>query len=359
MRITGSELQLASVREYRYSEQREERLELRIGPGTGGPPARPEVDLSDRGRTLALQLGATEAPLLAPEEVAATDEAGARSDPNLSLLIRLIETLTGRPVRLFDAGELTGPAEASPEPVGTAQAQPAAAAPTDDPGFSLDYQFRQTRSEYERTAVRAQGEIRTSDGARIRFQLELAMERSYSETTELRVLAGAAAQRKDPLVINFNGTAAQLSDQRFAFDLDADGRSEALPMLRSGSGFLVFDRNADGRVNDGRELFGARTGDGFGELLALDSDGNGWIDAGDTVFGQLRVWMPDPTHPEGPGRLQTLEQAGVGAISLRSIESLFGLRGQSNSDLGLVRSTGVYLSTAREVGTVQQIDLSV
>src|SRR5690606_9346825 len=123
--------------------------------------------------------------------------------------------------------------------------------------------------------------------------------------------------------------------------------------------FLVFDRNGDGRANDGSELFGARTGDGFGELLALDSDGNGWIDSGDTVFGQLRVWMPDPTHPDGPGRLRTLEEAGVGAIGLRSVESLFALRGGGNSDLGQVRSTGLYLSTAREVGTVQQIDLTV
>lgn len=371
MRIVATELQLASAREFRQTETREERLALRIGPA---PQARPEIELSARGRELALQVGAGESPLLAPEEVAATDEAGARNDPNLSLLIRLIETLTGRPVKLFDASQLSAPSGGSAEATTAAAPQgpsPAAAPAESDPGFSLDYQLRATRSEYERTSVSAQGEVLTADGARIRFSLDLSMERAYSETVELRLQAGAAAQRKDPLVINFDGRAAQLSDQRFAFDLDADGKSEALPMLRSGSGFLAFDRNADGRVGDGSELFGAKTGDGFGELLAFDSDGNGWIDSGDTIFGRLRVWMPDPTAPETGtrsreeeerrqgGQLLTLEDAGVAAISLRPISSAFDLRGANNSDLGQVRSTGLYLSTAATAGVVQQIDLTV
>lgn len=369
MRILATELQLASAREFRQTETREERLDLRIGPP---PQARPEIELSARGRELALQVGAGESPLLAPEEVAATDEAGARNDPNLSLLIRLIETLTGRPVKLFDASQLnaSGGAEA-PQPAASASTGPAPAPAGADPGFSVDYQLRATRSEYERTSVSAQGEVLTADGARIRLSLALSMERAYSETVELRLQAGAAAERKDPLVINFDGRAAQLSDQRFEFDLDADGQSEALAMLRSGSGFLAFDRNADGRVNDGRELFGAKTGDGFGELLAFDSDGNGWIDSGDTIFGKLRVWMPDPTAPETGnrsreeeerrqgGQLLTLEEAGVAAISLRPISSAFDLRGLNNSDLGQVRSTGLYLSTAATPGVVQQIDLTV
>ncbi len=370
MRIIATELQLAASREFRQSEIREERLELRIGP-TPAPP-RAEVELSARGRELALQVGAGESPLLAPEEVAATDEAGARSDPNLSLLIRLIETLTGRPVRLFDASQLKAAStEAVPVPIGPTPAPAPTGGADAEPGFSLDYQFRATRSEYERTTVSAEGEVLTADGARVRFSLQLSMERAYSETVELRVQAGAAAQRKDPLVINFDGRAAQLLDQRFEFDLDADGQTEALPMLRSGSGFLALDRDNDGRINDGRELFGAKTGDGFGELLAFDSDGNGWIDSGDTIFGRLRVWMPDPTAPEtgtrsreqqerrSGGQLLTLEEAGIAAISLRPISSAFDLRGANNSDLGQVRSTGLYLSTSLQAGTVQQIDLTV
>ncbi|MFY8134012.1 MAG: hypothetical protein ACOVKS_03325, partial [Aquimonas sp.] len=143
-------------------------------------------------------------------------------------------------------------------------------------------------------------------------------------------------------------------------DLDADGQTEALPMLRSGSGFLAFDRNADGRVNDGSELFGAKTGDGFGELLAFDSDGNGWIDSGDTIFGRLRVWMPDPTAPETGTRSREEEERHQGGQLLTLQDaSAFDLRGVNNSDLGQVRSTGLYLSTAAAAGAVQQIDLTV
>jgi hypothetical protein len=361
MHITASELQLAASREYRLLEQREERLDLRIGRSALAPQPRSEVELSERGRALALQLGAGESPLLAPEEVAASDESDARNDPSLSLLIRLIETLTGRPVQLFDASELQAPAVEATAAAPSAAAQPPgrANAGDDDPGFSLDYRLRHSRSEYERTVVHAEGEIQTSDGERIRFRLALEMQRSYSESSEFRLQAGAAAQRKDPLVINFDGRAVQLSDQRFEFDLDADGHSESLPLLRGGSGLLAFDRNGDGRINDGRELFGALSGDGFADLAELDSDGNGWLDSADAVFEQLQVWMPQTGVAGDAGRLISLAEAGVAAISLRSIQSSFDLRGNGNSDLGQIRSTGVYLSTAREVGTVQQIDLSV
>jgi hypothetical protein len=156
-----------------------------------------------------------------------------------------------------------------------------------------------------------------------------------------------------------------------AFDIDATGRQTRTGWVGEGDALLVRDLNGNGTIDDGRELFGAKTGDGFGELLAFDSDGNGWIDSGDTIFGRLRVWMPDPTAPETGnrsreeeqrrqgGQLLTLEEAGVAAISLRPISSAFDLRGANNSDLGQIRSTGLYLSTALQAGAVQQIDLSV
>ena len=125
--------------------------------------------------------------------------------------------------------------------------------------------------------------------------------------------------------------------------------------MASGSGFLALDRNADGRINDGRELFGALSGDGFTDLAQLDDDGDGWVDAADAAFEQLRIWLPDAN---GDGRLATLQELGVAALSTRSIASPFALRGESNSDLGQLRSTGVYVGTDRSVGSVQQIDLS-
>jgi hypothetical protein len=45
----------------------------------------------------------------------------------------------------------------------------------------------------------------------------------------------------------------------------------------------------DGRVNDGRELFGPITGDGFAELAAYDDDGNNWIDENDGIYDNLSI----------------------------------------------------------------------
>jgi len=112
-------------------------------------------------------------------------------------------------------------------------------------------------------------------------------------------------------VINFSGTAAQLTDQRFAFDLNSDGKDEDIPFVAGGSGLLVFDRNNDLQVNDGRELFGPSTGNGFAELSRYDKDGNRWIDENEAIYNNLYVWTKDS---EGNDQLRSLKESGVGAI---------------------------------------------
>jgi hypothetical protein len=94
------------------------------------------------------------------------------------------------------------------------------------------------------------------------------MSREFVQTTDVSLHA-RDAMLVDPLVINFSGTAAQLIDQTFAFDLDADGQEEEVPLVAGGSGVLVFDRNQDGKVNDGTELFGPTTGNAFTNLAKI------------------------------------------------------------------------------------------
>ena len=64
----------------------------------------------------------------------------------------------------------------------------------------------------------------------------------------------------------------ELSDQTFYFDLDADGKEEEISVL-NGSGYLALDKNGDGVINDGSELFGTKNGDGFADLARYDEDG--------------------------------------------------------------------------------------
>ena len=182
------------------------------------------------------------------------------------------------------------------------------------------------------------------------------MSRSYYEESSTTVTIGDTRQLQDPLVLNFDGEAAQLTDQRFAFDLDSDGDKESINFVAGGSGFLALDKNGDGKVNDGSELFGAQSGNGFAELSGYDSDRNGWIDENDAAYTQLRVWTKDSA---GNDQLSTLKQANVGAINLSSVATPFDLKDSSNALLGQIRSSSVYLTDDGKAGTVQQVDLTV
>ena len=212
---------------------------------------------------------------------------------------------------------------------------------------------REHLEEHERTTVSASGEVRTADGRTIAFDMALAMCRDFSCTRES--VEQGRVEFKDPLVVNFAGKAAALSDKRFCFDLDADGNVEEIPELAAGSAYLCFDTDRDGRIADGRELFGAtgaHAGDGFADLARLDADGNGWIDESDPAYAALGVWFPD-------GKIQPLKEAGVGALNLASAWSPFALRDGDNRPLGQIWRSGVYLHEDGRVGSLQQIDLGV
>jgi len=158
----------------------------------------------------------------------------------------------------------------------------------------------------------------------------------------------------DPLVINFAGNAAELTDEKIDFDLDADGERESVSFVKAGSGFLVLDRNGDGIATDGSELFGPTSGDGFAELAAHDQDGNGWIDEADAVYHDLRVWTKDAT---GGDLYSTLAEKNVGAIYLRNVSTNFTLQDSTGETAGKVRTTGVYLTENGQANTIQQVDL--
>ena len=124
--------------------------------------------------------------------------------------------------------------------------------------------------------------------------------------------------------------------------------------MKSGSGFLVLDKNGDGRINDGSELFGPQSGSGFGELRAYDTDGNGWIDENDAIFDKLLVWSRDAS---GKDQLYKLKDLGIGAIYLGDTKTEFSMKGAGNTTQGVMRSTSFFLRENGSTGTVHHIDL--
>lgn len=210
-------------------------------------------------------------------------------------------------------------------------------------------------SEDETTCFDTTGMVRTADGREIPFNISLEMSRSFTQAASTRIDFQQPVLC-DPLVINLNHNVADVSDQKFYFDLDADGEMESISRLKSGSGYLALDKNEDGVINDGSELFGTTNGNGFADLAQYDKDGNGWIDEADEIFSRLRIWTQDEN---GNDQLMTLADAGVGAIYLGYEDTDFSLNSLTdNSTNALIRKTGLFLYENGMSGTVQQMDLA-
>ena len=212
--------------------------------------------------------------------------------------------------------------------------------------------------EQEQMTFSSQGQVLTEDGRAISFSLELAMDRTKLTETREQALISTWQEKValiDPLIINLEGGVPALSDTRFEFDLDNDGTTEEISFAASGSGFLSFDKNNDGIINNGSELFGPGTDNGFDELAAYDLDGNRWIDENDDVFSKLAVWTRDEA---GNDLLISLADAGIGAVHLDNAATGFELTGGDNALTGEVARSGLFLFENGNVGMIQQIDLA-
>ena len=210
-------------------------------------------------------------------------------------------------------------------------------------------------SEMENTAFQTTGVARTKDGREINFGVTVEMSRAFC--AEFESFTQEDYVVTDPLMINLDSNVANITDMKFMFDIDADGQKEEVSLAEKGSGFLALDKNGDGKINDGSELFGTKSGDGFKDLAAYDEDGNGWIDEADSVFKKLKVWSKDEN---GKDILISLKKADVGAIYLGNANTEFSMKsGLENRTDAIIRKTGVYLKESGGVGTVQHVDLAV
>ena len=212
-------------------------------------------------------------------------------------------------------------------------------------------------TECEYTAFSSQGCVKTQDGREITFGVEVEMSRAFCEKYDAMTMEDFTPICVDPLVLNLDGDVGIISDQKFLFDLNADGTEEEVSFTEAGSGFLALDKNKDGKINDGSELFGTQSGDGFADLAKYDEDGNGWIDEADTVFEDLTIWT---LNKDGEKVQISLKDADVGAIYLGKAATEYSLKnGETHATNGIIRSTGIYLKESGGAGTVQHIDLTL
>ncbi|MES2935222.1 MAG: hypothetical protein V4805_17240 [Pseudomonadota bacterium] len=365
MKILASTIDLSATHLATSRSEVHETLRAWVGnerpdfEGRGRPSSVTTISAAARDAMQNAQAAQAAATAAAPSaEAAAIQDAAdnVEKDPMLMLLRSMVEMLTGHKIALTSSRDfqvntsnpaITAPDQAAPPPPKRA-------------GFGLEYDRHETLDQSEHTHFQAEGEIHTSDGKSIKFSLQLDMRSASHQESNVSIRAGDGV-KKDPLVINlgsttFGGTAAQLQSQRFQFDLDADGKAEDVPLLAGNSGFLALDLNGNDKIDNGRELFGAGSGNGFADLAQYDSDGNGWIDESDPIFQQLKVWMPSA---DTAGSISTLKDKNVGALFLGQTATPFSFKDGNQQELGAVRASGLYLTESGSAGSLQQIDLVV
>jgi hypothetical protein len=114
------------------------------------------------------------------------------------------------------------------------------------------------------------------------------------------------------------------------FDLIGTGQTSKVGWVAGGDGLLVMDRNHDGIINNGNELFGMGTilangkhaKDGFAALAEQDTNHDGRIDKHDANWKEMKVWV-DANHDgkTDAGELKTLEELGIASLNLAAQKS--------------------------------------
>jgi hypothetical protein len=149
-----------------------------------------------------------------------------------------------------------------------------------------------------------------------------------------------------PIILDLNGDGVRTLgiDAGVKFDLFDDGAAINTGWVSSGDGLLVMDRNQDGQINDGSELFGSATRmangeqapDGYAALRELDSNGDGVISSDDAIYGDLKIWIDsDSDGFSDTGETKTLAQLGIAKINLNAV---VGTATDNGNILGLTSS---------------------
>ena len=202
----------------------------------------------------------------------------------------------------------------------------------------------------------------------IRRQLEKARRRagipspSDCPMEDIKEKTRTASNFASPIVLDLDGDGVIRTvgvTSGVNFDHDGDGVLTKTGWAGANDALLVWDRNGNGTIDSGRELFGSETLlpngmkaiNGFEALKAFDVNGDGVIDANDPVFAQLRVWVDANTDARtGKGELLTLEQAGVRSINLTYSESGFvDAQGNAHRQVGSYTTTDGQTRAATDV----------
>ena len=187
-------------------------------------------------------------------------------------------------------------------------------------------------------------------------------------------------RRIDPLVFDLDGdgiTTVSLEESNAFFDLDNNGFAEKTSWVSAKEGLLAYDKNGDGIINGGNELFGDRTlmkdgktlaSSGFAALAEYDDNKDGKIDSNDVIYALLRIWQDsDGDGIASAGELRRLVDLGIVSIGL-SYSNTGVTDGANNIQVrtgmftladGSYRAVGEYLLNRNPVHSVDSSPIEI
>lgn len=194
-------------------------------------------------------------------------------------------------------------------------------------------------------------------------------------TSEIKDLFDTAETTKSPLILDLDGDGVETLALSAGIQFDHDGNrfAELTGWAGADDGLLVWDRNGNGAIDDGSELFGNKTllsdgttaANGFAALADLDTNLDGIIDSNDASFDQLMVWRDsDSNGVVSAGELLTLADAGVASlITGYTAQNVTDDQGNAHLQAGQYIGTDGNTHTMDDVwfanDTAQTVDLDV
>ncbi|NOT20824.1 MAG: hypothetical protein HOP24_11260 [Sideroxydans sp.] len=179
--------------------------------------------------------------------------------------------------------------------------------------------------------------------------------------------------RSDPLILDLNGngidTVAVNATQPIYFDLRANGIKTNVAWVAPSDGMLVMDRNGNGTIDNGAELFGdataqydaagnpttAHTADGFAALAQEDSNHDGVVNAGDANFTNLKVWQDlNQDGVSQANELKTLAEQGISSLNTRHT-----VTSQTLANGNQIAGTGTFTKTDGSTASMNEMNLNV
>ena len=212
------------------------------------------------------------------------------------------------------------------------------------------------------------------------FERRLASGEFMKSYVDMQKAQAEQNRRIDPLVFDLGGdgiTTVSIDDSNAFFDLDNNGFAEKTSWVGAKEGLLAYDKNGDGIINGGNELFGDRTlmkdgktlaSSGFTALAEYDDNKDGKIDSNDAMYTLLRIWQDsDGDGIASAGELKQLVDLGVVSIGL-SYSNTGVTDGANNVQVrtgtftladGSTRAVGEYLLNRNPVHSVDSSPIEI